>query len=241
MRIAVCMQSTREVEDLSVKRRRMLGGCVLTACSAWTHLGAGAVRAASTERPSAADAPPTQFLPLFPLGIVAFPGELVFLHVFEPRYRQLITECADTGIAFGIVTVVPGGASSVGTEMRLEDVLRTRESGSMDVSVRGLRTFNLNRFRRLVEGKLYSGGDVTYLSNDPSVEPKVQEALVQMYNRLRRESGAALELGKPFPENLSFVIGHEVGLSRAEELQLLTMSAERDRQAYLLRHLLRSR
>ena len=168
---------------------------------------------------------------------VAFPGELVFLHVFEPRYRQLIGECVQTGMTFGIVTAVPGGASSIGTQMRLENVLRTRESGSMDVSVRGVRPFNLQRIRRVVEGKLYSGGEVTFLGNDPDVEPHVQDALVQTYNRLQRESGVALALGEPYPENLSFLIGHEVGLSRAEELQLLTMSAERDRQAYLLRHM----
>ncbi|NCF81095.1 MAG: hypothetical protein GWP74_05715, partial [Proteobacteria bacterium] len=52
----------------------------------------------------------SQFLPLFPLGIVAFPGELVLLHIFEPRYKQLIAESADSGSSFGIVTVVPGGA-----------------------------------------------------------------------------------------------------------------------------------
>ncbi|MDX1431348.1 MAG: LON peptidase substrate-binding domain-containing protein [Gammaproteobacteria bacterium] len=224
--------------DASMRRRRWLSGCALGACAAWMQLSAGALRAATTEAPAAAEEQPTRFLPLFPLGIVAFPDELVFLHVFEPRYRQLITECVETGMGFGIVTVVPGGASSIGTEMRLENVLRTRESGSMDVAVRGLRTFTLKRFERNVEGKLYSGGQVVFHRNDPRVEPAVQSALVDMYNRLQSAIGATRALTDPLPENLSFVIGHEVGLSKAQELQLLTMSAEHDRQAYLLRHLI---
>jgi len=183
--------------------------------------------------------PAAQFLALFPLGIVAFPGERLLLHIFEPRYRQLIAECAENGIRFGIVTIVPGGASSIGTEMELDRILRSDDSGTMDVAIRGIRAFRLRSFQPAVEGKLYSGGLVSYIKNDGRIEPETESALVQLYNRRRYRSGSRQQLAAPYPENLSFFIGHDLGLSSAQELQLLTLPIEHDRQSYLFQHLLR--
>lgn len=222
-----------------MKRRRVVAGLTLTTYCTWIALGARAVRAATPPETSDDDEPATQFLPLFPLGVVAFPGELVLLHIFEPRYKQLLSESAERGINFGIVTIVSGGASSVGTEMTLERILDSDDSGNMDVATRGLRVFRLHSFQREVEGKLYSGGRVSFHKNDPTIDPEIQAALVQLYNRMHYLSGSRQAIGTPVPENLSFFIGHDVGLSRGQELRLLAMSDERDRQMYLFQHLLR--
>ena len=220
-----------------VNRRICLTGCTLLACVGWASLAPRSLFASAPAKPARDADSAAQFLPLFPLHLVAFPGELVLLHIFEPRYKQLIGESAERGISFGIVTIVPGGASSIGTEMQLERVLRVDDSGAMDIAVRGVRAFQLNSFRRVVEGKLYSGGMVSVVRNDPTVAPEIQSAMVQQYYRSQDRSGSRQHLAAPYPRNLSFVIGHDVGLSRAQELQLLTMAAERDRQAYLLAHL----
>ncbi len=207
------------------------------ACSLWMPL---VPRYLGAALPSSDAEPATHFLPLFPLGIVAFPGELVFLHIFEQRYKQLIAECAEDGITFGIVTLLPGGASSVGTEMELDRILGTDERGNMDIAVRGIRVFTLHRFRRDVEGKLYSAGEVSFSRNNPKTEAAVQNELVRLYKRMGHQTESDRELEPPYPQNLSFFIGHDVGLSPAQELQLLTIPAEHDRQAYLVQHLLRS-
>lgn len=223
-----------------MKRRRWLAGCMLMASSGWAQLAPRGVLAAVTAVLSTDTDHATHFLPLFPLGIVAFPGELVPLHIFEPRYKQLISESAESGMSFGIVTIVQGGVSSVGMEMKLDRILRTDEAGNMDVATRGLRVFRLRSFQRDVEGKLYSGGQVSYGENDPSFEPEIQAELVQLYNRMKHRAGSRQVMAAPYPENLSFFIGHDVGLSQAQELQLLTMLVEQDRQAYLFQHLLRT-
>lgn len=223
-----------------MKRRRWLAGCTLAACTGWLLPALRGVRAATSPEPSTDRERATHFLPLFPLRIVAFPGERVLLHIFEPRYKQLMTESAESGVNFGIVTIVPGGASSVGTEMKLDRVLQTDDSGNMDVVTRGLRVFRLQSFQREVEGKLYSGGQVSYSRNDPSVEPEIQAAVVQLYNRMRYRIGSREVMATPYPQNLSFIIGHDVGLSQAQEIKLLTMPVERDRQAYIFQHLLRA-
>lgn len=226
-------------EANTVKRRPWLAASALLASSAWMQCLPRVVLAAATPQPSTDAEPATHFLPLFPLSIVAFPGELVLLHIFEPRYKQLIGESAERGINFGIVTLVSGGASSVGTEMKLERILKTHDNGNMDVATRGVRVFELRSFQRDVEGKLYSGGQVTYTRNDPSFEPELQSALMQLYHRMKYLAGSREVIAAPYPENLSFLIGHDVGLTQAQELQLLTMPVERDRQMYLFQHLVR--
>ena len=223
-----------------MKRRRWLAGSMLVASAGWAQLAPRGVLAAVTAVVSADTDRGTHFLPLFPLGIVAFPGELVPLHIFEPRYKQLISESAESGVSFGIVTFFQGGLASVGTEMKLDRILRTDEAGKMDVVTRGLRVFRLQKFQRDVDGKLYSGGQVSYSRNDPSFEPEIQTALVQLYNRMKLRAGSRRVMAAPYPENLSFVIGHDVGLSQAQELQLLAIPIEQDRQAYLFQHLSRT-
>ncbi len=223
-----------------MKRRSWLTRCILIAGSGWVGLAPRKVVVAVTPGQSSDDRPTTRFLPLFPLGIVAFPGELVLLNIFEPRYKQLIAESAESGIEFGIVTVVPGGASSIGTEMELDRILRTDDSGNMDIATRGLRVFELKSFQSVVEGKLYSGGQVSFNKNDPRTDPEIQSAIVQLYNRIQYRTGSRKQVVAPYPENLSFLIGHDVGLSQAQQLQLLSMPVEYDRQVYLLQHLLRT-
>lgn len=229
-----------EADNVPVRRRRWLAGCALGVTAGWTAFAARGLRAAASPEAAPEPSEPTEFLPLFPLGVVAFPGEQVLLHIFEPRYKQLMTESAATGNGFGIVTVVPGGASSIGTEMRLDRIFNTDEDGNLDVATRGVRAFELKRFQQHVEGKLYSAGEVAFLRNDSTVDPEIQSALVQLFNRMRYRTGFGDAIAAPYPENLSFLIGHQVGMSQAQELQLLTMAAERDRQTYLFQHLLRA-
>lgn len=237
--ILVCSRLERNRGELLVKRRHWLTGCTLAATSGLAALAPSTLFAAASPGQSQGARSAPQFLPLFPLGVVAFPGERLLLNVFEPRYKQLIAECAESGITFGIVTIVSGGASSIGTEMKLERILRTQESGAMDVEIRGVRVFRLEHFQREVEGKLYSGGLVFFDKNNPEIVPEIQGALVQLYNRRQSRMGFREPLAPPYAENLSFLIGHDVGMSQAQELQMLTLSAESDRQAHLLQQLLR--
>ncbi len=222
-----------------MKRRNYFIGITLMAWPGWWMNGSSVAVAATDPGPSSEHQPATHFLPLFPLGLVVFPGELIFLHIFEPRYKQLITESAETGISFGIVTIVQGGASSIGTEMRLDSILRTDESGNMDIATRGVRTFRLKSFQRVVEGRLYSGGQVTFNNNDPRFETETQNTLVELFNTIQFGAGSRKKIVKPYPDNLSFIIGHDVGLSQAQQLQLLTMPVEHDRQRYILQQLRR--
>ena len=77
--------------------------------------------------------------PLFPLGLVALPGELVPLHIFEARYQAMMTRCLTAEDEFGIVWLSDDGLQDVGCAMEIEKVLEQLEDGRMNLLARGTR------------------------------------------------------------------------------------------------------
>ena len=81
--------------------------------------------------------------PLFPLGIVALPHEIVPLHIFEERYRTMIGECLERGSEFGIVWVGDDGRRPIGCAVEIAEVLERMEDGRMNILTRGTRPFRI--------------------------------------------------------------------------------------------------
>jgi Lon protease-like protein len=105
--------------------------------------------------------------PLFPLGLVLLPGEVVPLHIFEERYKLMIGECVERESEFGIVWLADGGLRDVGCSAAVTQVLERMDDGRMNVLVRGGRPFQLVR---RIEDMPYPAGDVEFL-DDPEPEP----------------------------------------------------------------------
>ncbi len=175
------------------------------------------------------------FLPFFPLNLVAFPGEKLNLHIFEDRYRELINECLDTGSTFGIPTFLDNRLPGCGTEMKVTVLHERHEDGSMDISTEGLQVFRIDTFDNPVADKLYAGGEVTLLDEETDlIRPMapLTQLLDKLYGLLDTEVTYDVEQ-KPF----SFQVGHKVGLSLADEYELLTLRRESARQQFLIHHL----
>ncbi len=81
--------------------------------------------------------------PLFPLGIVALPHEVVPLHIFEERYRTMIAECLERGSEFGIVWLADDGLKTVGCACEITEVLERLPDGRMNILTRGTRPFRI--------------------------------------------------------------------------------------------------
>jgi Lon protease-like protein len=81
--------------------------------------------------------------PLFPIGIVALPHEIVPLHIFEERYRTMIGECLERGSEFGIVWSGDEGQRPIGCAMEIAEVLEQMEDGRMNILTRGTRPFRI--------------------------------------------------------------------------------------------------
>lgn len=175
------------------------------------------------------------FLPFFPLNLVAYPGEKLNLHIFEERYRQLISECLDSGGTFGIPTYLDNRLPGCGTEMKVTVLHKRHADGTMDVSTEGIRVFKIETFDNPAPGKLYAGGEITFLSEETDLIrplPQLVELLEKLYGLLATPVEYDREK-KPF----SFQVAHKVGLSLQDEYELLTLPRESIRQQFLIQHL----
>ena len=108
----------------------------------------------------------TNFIPIFPLGIVVYPGEKLHLHIFEPRYKQLIKECKDSNKPFGIPAVINNRLQEIGTLVEILDIIQTYDNGEMDIKTQGLKVFRILEVIKSIPEKLYSGAIVNYPDND---------------------------------------------------------------------------
>jgi Lon protease-like protein len=109
--------------------------------------------------------------PLFPLGLVLLPGEVVPLHIFEERYKLMIGECLENGTEFGIVWLSDDGLKDIGCTASVSRVLDELDDGRMNILVEGSSPF---RLLRRIEDLPYPAGDVELL--DDGEEPAADGA-----------------------------------------------------------------
>ncbi|TVP44935.1 MAG: peptidase [Mongoliibacter sp.] len=177
------------------------------------------------------------YLPLFPLKLVPFPGEQVNLHIFEPRYRQMLHDINEgnglMGIAVYIDKLMP-----LGTEVKLQEITKIYEDGRMDIKTVGTRIFEIFTFDNPIEGKLYAGGKVVYRQNDPKVEKVLYDEFIFFMKEFFRLIGHEETLLKPGLVN-SYTLSHKIGLKMEEEYDLIRLEKESDRISYLIKHLKR--
>jgi Lon protease-like protein len=181
----------------------------------------------------------TNFIPIFPLGIVVFPGEKVHLHIFEPRYKQLVNECFESKKPFGIPAVVNDRLQEMGTLVQLTDIVQTYENGEMDVKTQGLKIFRVLEVIKSVPEKLYSGAIVNYPDNEEEEEGNRQlmQKVVNGVKELHRLLNISKDFKKPEEQLKSYDVAHHAGLSLEEEYEILGLMKEVQRQEYIKRHL----
>jgi len=140
---------------------------------------------------------PSREFPLFPLGLVALPGELIPLHIFEERYKTMIDECIGSEREFGILWMSDDGLREVGCACAIDQVLERMDDGRMNLIVRGTRPFRvLER-----QGHLpYPAGVIEFVEDredeiDPDLAKGAHEAYAELYKRATDRDPDAEELG----------------------------------------------
>jgi len=117
--------------------------------------------------------------PLFPLGLVLLPHEVVPLHIFEERYKAMIGECLAEEREFGIVWLSGDGLREVGCAAGIARLLERADDGRMNILVEGTRPF---RLRRRIDELVYPAGDVELLDDERGeVDPAVAKAARERY------------------------------------------------------------
>lgn len=179
----------------------------------------------------------TNFIPIFPLGIVVYPGEQLNLHIFEPRYKQLVIECFEQQKPFGIPAVIENQMRELGSTVQVEKIVKTYDNGEMDIVTRGGAVFRVLEIIKEIPEKLYSGAIVNYPDNREAGNTEKMRAVIAGIRELHRVLNLNKEFKKPDQELKSYDVAHHAGLSLEEEYELLSLLDERQRQEYLKRHL----
>lgn len=179
----------------------------------------------------------TNFIPIFPLGIVVYPGEQLNLHIFEPRYKQLIAECFENKKPFGIPPVIDNKINETGTLVKVVEITTVYEDGQMDIKTEGVEVFNVLELIKDLPEKLYSGAIVTYPINIETGNRVLMQTIIAAIRELYKLLKINKEFKKPDAELGSYDVAHHAGLSLAEEFELLQLMNELQRQEYLKRHL----
>jgi Lon protease-like protein len=164
--------------------------------------------------------------PLFPLGLVLIPHELVPLHIFEERYKLMIGECIEQEREFGIVWLSDDGLKEVGCSARIARVLERFEDGRLNVLVEGGAPF---RLLRRIDELPYPAGDVELLDDDPGADPGAADTARRRYADLVAE----VTDERPEPDDLAKLDAYGMAATLDVALEakqmLLELRSERGR------------
>ncbi len=171
---------------------------------------------------------------LFPLGMVLLPTERVPLHIFEPRYRELIGECIREEREFGLLYGDDDGLREVGTRTSVLEVLERFENGRLSIAVEGRERF---RVVELTEGRSFATARIEPVQDEEDLAGSAEiERAIDRYRNLGLIVEAEIEEPDPTSPQLSFELAARVdfGVERKQELLELRSEAERLRQVSAL-------
>jgi Lon protease-like protein len=164
---------------------------------------------------------------LFPLQLVLLPSEVLPLHIFEDRYKELIGECISADEEFGLVFADDDGLHEVGTLARVAEVLTEFPDGRLNILVLGGDRF---RLAELTSGRTFQTGLVSELDDeDDPAEPEAVERALGLFEQLRQLTRSEVELPDESRVPLSYLLASRVELPVHEKLELLDERSERRR------------
>ncbi len=179
----------------------------------------------------------TNFVPIFPLGIVVYPAEQLNLHIFEPRYKQLINECFKEKKPFGIPAVIKNKVQEFGSVVEVTEISKVYDNGEMDIKTKAGKVFRILEVIKEIPDKLYSGAIVNYPDTQEDGIPSLMRKVIADIRELHKLLNVSKDFKKTDEELKVFDVAHHIGLNIEEEYDILNLLDERQRQEYLKRHL----
>jgi ATP-dependent Lon protease len=181
-------------------------------------------------------------IPLFPLNVVLLPGAILPLHIFEPRYRQMVRRCVDEKCEFGVLLALPKGIVRVGCSAEVTEVMKRYNDGRMDILTVGRSPF---RIVDLVNGEGYAKdelleGDVDFLDDrDNRTDARTRNDLMQLYEVCHTLvfDDYPRNIEGEGAEYLSFVVASTLPVDLMWKQQILELRSEADRQERLVGYL----
>ncbi len=171
-------------------------------------------------------------LALFPLQLFLLPGETTRLHIFEERYRQLLADCEDIQISFGIPYTEKGFLSGYGCIVELKEVIARHPNGSADIEIEAIGAFKVDRFFMRMGEKLYPGGDVILI--DLEEASKASDELYAAFDDYLAASGEKANAELFSPNLTVFDMARLIGLEDTTKIKLLKQSSYERQEKVLI-------
>jgi Lon protease-like protein len=166
-----------------------------------------------------------------------FPGEKLNLHIFEPRYKQLIQDCFAAKKPFGIPTVLNNVISEMGTLMYIREIVQVYDDGKMDIKTEGDKVFQILENIQTIPDKLYNGAIVTYPENIYNGKTVLMEKLIEDTRALHYHLQVVKKFARADELLTTYDIAHHTGMNIEEEYAFMELLQELHRQEYIRRHL----
>ena len=163
---------------------------------------------------------------LFPLSLVTFPTKIVPLHIFEERYKALISECLNNKSEFGIVYQNNNTLAEYGCSMNVLEVVKKYPDGRMDIITKGKNIFKLNS--QLLDGELLIG-EVKFSESKNDINSDKFEILKDKYLKILLMLGITSNLDSHLKKIISFELLEGISLPSEFELMLISTNSESDR------------
>ena len=174
-------------------------------------------------------------LPLFPLDVVLFPGTPLPLHVFEPRYKEMIGECLAEHRPFGVVRAVGEGLADVGCTAEIITVVKEYPDGRLDLVTEGRKRFEVVRVN---QERSFLQAEVLMIDDEPGDPPPEDTSrAVQLHSELLGIAGATQDLSAADPSTLSFYLAGSLPLDLDFKQKLLALRSEPERLSLLIGYL----
>lgn len=165
-------------------------------------------------------------LALFPLDVVLFPGSPLPLHIFEPRYKEMIQECLEQKKPFGMVRASKDALAEVGCTAVIVKVINKYEDGRLDISTEGKQRFEV---LQLNQERSFLQAEVLFFDDDPSQVAKADlESVLKLHQQLFEILGQATQVGRESP-SISFQLANELPVDLDFKQALLEMKTESER------------
>jgi Lon protease-like protein len=174
-------------------------------------------------------------IPLFPLDVVLFPGTPLPLHIFEPRYKEMIAECLSEQRTFGVVRVVEQDLAEVGCTAEIITVVKEYPDGRLDLVTEGRQRFELVRVN---QERSFLQAEVLIIHDEPGTPPQADTSrAIQLHSELLAIAGAKQDLSDADPALLSFYLAGSLPLDLDFKQKLLALRSEPERVALLINYL----
>lgn len=160
-------------------------------------------------------------IPMFPLTLLPIPGELVPLHIFEPRYKQLLQDAEQDDISFGIYFNHEMNTEKLGSLMKLESVIKRYPGGELDIIVKCTALFTMEKLNRTFKTKMYPGGDITLFDEESLLIPSPP-----LYD-LFAEYMAHRNITNHFTAFNLYQIANELNLDTHDRYKFVTSNADK--------------